>query len=94
MKYVFNRVFFTGLDYSYTKGDTVDGRVGNQHFNQISLMADYSVTKRTDVYLEAAFLAASGINSTGTTAVADIGATGDSSTSHQTAVRLSLRHRF
>jgi predicted porin len=93
-KYVFTPAFFMGLDYSYTKGNTVDGRVGNQHFNQISLMADYSVTKRTDIYLEAAFQAAAGMNSTGTAAIADIGATGDSSTSHQTAVRLSFRHRF
>jgi len=57
-------------------------------------MADYFLSKRTDVYAEASFQKAAGTSSTGGAAVADIGNIGDSSNNRQALVRLALRHKF
>ena len=85
-----------GYDYLIGKGvTTADGKtVGNQHYNQVSLMADYFLSKRTDVYAGAAWQRASGTSSTGAPAVADITNLGDSSNNHQIVVRVAMRHKF
>lgn len=57
-------------------------------------MADYFLSKRTDLYAEGAYQIAAGTASTGAPAVANIGNAGDSSNSHQALVRVALRHRF
>ncbi|WP_407669024.1 porin [Paraburkholderia mimosarum] len=48
--------FSLGAAYDYAKGNDVhtpDGAsVGNQHFNRVSVMADYFLSKRTDLYAE------------------------------------------
>jgi predicted porin len=97
-KWQFTPTFYAGAAYNYLKGNSVTNAagvsVGNQHFNQFSLLADYSLSKRTDVYLEGGFQKAAGTNSTGTAAVANIGNLGDSSNTRQTSVRLALRHKF
>jgi len=84
--------------YDYLKGESVNTTagqtVGNQHYNQVMLMADYLLSKRTDVYVEGAWQRASGTSSTGAPAVADIGNLGDSSNNHQLAIRAALRHKF
>ena len=58
-------------------------------------MADYFLSKRTDVYLQGAYQHAGG-DKTGT--VLDFahvpGANGVSSTSHQVVVRDAIRHKF
>ncbi|WP_081060555.1 porin [Burkholderia territorii] len=89
-------IFGAGYDYLSGKGVTrADGRVvGNQHYNQVDLMADYLISKRTDVYLGVAWQRASGTSSTGEAAVADITNLGDSSNNHQILVRAALRHKF
>lgn len=98
VKWSLTPTFLVGAAYDYAKGSSVttaDGAsIGNQHFNQVSLIADYFLSKRTDVYVEGAFQKASGVSSTGAAAVADIGNAGDSSGSTQTLVRLALRHKF
>jgi predicted porin len=90
--------FMAGISYNYIKGKSVTtasgSSVGDQHFNQVSLIADYFLSKRTDIYVTGAFQKASGINSNGTAAVADIGALGDSSNNRQAVVRFAMRHRF
>jgi predicted porin len=97
-KWKFTPAFFAGGAYNYTKGNNVTSApgvsVGNQHFNQFAVMADYFLSKRTDVYAEASFQKASGTSSTGGAAVADIGNLGDSSNSRQAVIRLALRHKF
>jgi len=97
-KWQFTPAFYTGAAYNYLKGNSVTNAagvsVGNQHFNQFSLLADYSLSKRTDVYVEGGFQKAAGTSSTGTAAVADIGNLGDSSNSRQASVRVALRHKF
>ncbi|AMM18748.1 porin (plasmid) [Burkholderia sp. PAMC 28687] len=98
VRYTVTPSLFVGGAYNYTKGADItrtDGvNVGNQHYNQFSLMADYSLSKRTDVYVQGAFQQASGKSSTGANAVANIANFGDSSTSRQTLVRLALRQKF
>ncbi|WP_446902720.1 porin [Burkholderia sp. YIM B11467] len=83
-----------GLGYSYThaSGDT------NASYNQVSLGADYSLSKRTDVYLVGAWQKATGtqLNTDGTVSSADasIGSYGVAGTSSQDMVSLGIRHRF
>jgi predicted porin len=88
--------FSTNYDYLNGAGvTTATGQtIGNQHYNQVSVMTDYLLSKRTDVYLEGAYQRASGTSSTGAKAVADIGNLGDSTNNHQFAIRAALRHKF
>ena len=84
-----------GLGYTYTKssGDT------SATYHQASLGADYSLSKRTDVYLVGAYQHASGQTrnpDTGavTNAQASIGSYSYNGTSSQELVALGLRHKF
>ncbi|KVG64079.1 porin [Burkholderia cenocepacia] len=83
-----------GLGYSYTKasGNT------DAKYHQVSVGADYSLSKRTDVYLVGAYQHASGtqLNEDGTTsaAQASIGSYGYAGTRSQEMVALGLRHKF
>jgi predicted porin len=74
-----------GLGYNLTHG------VGNmsQTYNQISLGADYNLSKRTDVYLVGAYQRA---NSGQSASVADYGYSSNAQT--QDIVSLGLRHKF
>jgi len=98
VKWSVTPAFSLGAAYDYAKGNNVhtsDGaNVGNQHFNQLSVMADYFLSKRTDLYAEGAYQIAAGTSSTGAPAVANIGNAGDSSNTRQALVRVALRHRF
>lgn len=97
-KYMYSPSVAFSVAYDYLKGHQVHGAngraIGNQHYNQVSVMGDYLLSKRTDVYVEGAWQRASGTSSTGATAVADIGNLGDSSNNHQIVLRAALRHRF
>jgi predicted porin len=84
-----------GLGYTYMKasGDT------SATYHQASLGADYSLSKRTDLYAVGAYQHASGTqrNADGTTsdAQASIGSYGyDSGSSHQEIVIVGIRHKF
>jgi predicted porin len=83
-----------GLGYSYTKssGDT------SATYHQVSIGADYSLSKRTDVYMTAAYQHASGETGNGsggsTAAQASIGSYGYAGTGTQEMVNLGLRHKF
>ena len=85
---------FVGLEYNYTKGNAITGDIGDQTYHQVSAIADYLLSKRTDVYILGTFQHASGVNSRGQRAVADISLQGDSSNANQTFVRVGLRHLF
>jgi len=92
--YRFTPVFSIAGEYNYTKGNAVKGDIGDQTYNQYSLLFDYTLSKRTDLLLLGSFQTASGINSTGTAAVANIGNLGDSSNNHQAVARVEVRHKF
>ncbi|PCE33675.1 porin [Burkholderia ubonensis] len=85
-----------GLGYAYTKasGDT------DAKYHQVSLGADYSLSKRTDLYLLGAYQHASGkqrfaagVNGT-QDAQASIGSYGFAGKSSQEMVALGIRHKF
>ena len=96
--YRFTPFLSAGVSYDYmiarsvtTSGGAV---VGNQHYNQVAFLADYLLSKRTDVYFSGGWQRASGTSSTGQVAVADIGGLGDSSSNTQSLFRVAIRHRF
>ncbi|KWC91782.1 porin [Burkholderia cepacia] len=79
--------------YAYTKSSSVMGKSGAK-YNQFDLGVDYSISKRTDVYLTAVYQVASGHDSTGGNAVASIGFASPSSTNRQLVTVAGIRHRF
>ncbi|AJY12909.1 porin [Burkholderia dolosa] len=94
VNYQATNALLVGVGYSYTRsgGDT------SATYRQVSAGADYSLSKRTDVYLTAAYQHASGQTGDGSgsamAAQASIGSYGYAGTSSQTMVNLGLRHRF
>jgi GBP family porin len=79
--------------YTYSRaGGNVGG--GSPHWNQVSAMADYNLSRRTDVYLQGAWQAVS-TSSNSALGVAWInGVTAPSSTTNQIEATVGLRHRF
>ncbi|CAE6772802.1 Outer membrane porin protein [Paraburkholderia domus] len=86
-----------GVAYTFTDakgyGAAVDGGTPSVRFHQIGLQADYSLSRRTDVYAQAVYQHAMGDGG-----VASI-YSGDnmqmpSSSKNQTAATVGLRHRF
>jgi predicted porin len=98
VSYQFTPYFTVGAAYDYLKSNSVNtdngSSVGNQHYHQISLVADYFLSKRTDLYFGAGWQRASGTSSVGRMAVADIDNLGDSTSNHQWLFRLGIRHKF
>ncbi|MFM0222992.1 porin [Paraburkholderia dipogonis] len=98
LTYAYRPDVILGIGYDYlvgkgvqtTKGETI----GNQHYNQVAIMGQYILSKRTDVYLAAGYQRATGTSSTGAPAVADFTIGGDSSNNHQFVTRLAIRHKF
>ena len=87
--------------YTFTDGKASgQGGSGSPKWQQVSLQTDYSLSKRTDVYLEGVYQHASGHEgNNAATGVnyetrAAIGTFSPSSTGQQVAVTLGLRHRF
>lgn len=83
--------FAMGVDYiarSSVKGD------GGAKYMQINAAVDYSLSKRTDLYVLAAAQRASGTDSLGQSAVASIAGFNPSATNKQVAFRLGVIQRF
>jgi predicted porin len=76
--------------YAYT-GDSVSFSGGHTHphHNQVGLMADYRLSKRTDLYAQAAYQRVSGPG-----AFASIGGLTESSSRNQTVARVGIRTAF
>ncbi|MDR5752417.1 MULTISPECIES: porin [unclassified Caballeronia] len=92
-RYQITPALLAGAAYVYTKNNGADGS-GGAKYNQGSVGADYFLSKRTDVYLIATYQKASGNDSTGREAVASINQLTPSTSNHQTAVRVAIRHKF
>lgn len=89
--------FFVTGAYNYTKGDSISAGSGTNPgatYNQWSLSGDYFLSKRTDVYISGVFQEASGKDSRNVSAVASIAGLTPSTSSHQAALRIGLRHKF
>lgn len=97
-RYNFSPAFFVGASYTYTQGlrnTPASGDTNNRssHWNQFGLMADYSLSKRTDLY--ATSVAQIGANnSVGANAVQINGTDAPSSSKSQVVVSAGIRHRF
>jgi general bacterial porin, GBP family len=80
--------------YTFTDGAFDSSSVNARpKYHQVTLQADYNLSKRTDVYLEGAFQHAAG---GGGTLLGDAGINGldPSTTDKQVAVTVGMRHRF
>ncbi|AJX33023.1 porin [Burkholderia oklahomensis] len=81
--------------YTFTDG-RYDGAApaGDPKWHQVTLMADYALSKRTDVYAEAVYQRQFGVSSDATLGFASINGLGASSTNTQVTATVGIRHRF
>jgi general bacterial porin, GBP family len=83
--------------YTFASGNGVDSQntgSNSVHWNQFGLQADYSLSKRTDVYLEGVGLWGAGQNAVGLTQVGYTSNSGVSSSKNQGVITTGIRHRF
>lgn len=98
-KYQFSPAFYVGGMYTYTQMtlDGTTGRSGKPKYHQFGLMADYNLSKRTDVYAQAAYVLvanAASVDGTGLEVASNPDTAGPASTSHQVMGRIAIRHKF
>lgn len=89
-KYQLTPALLLGVAYDYTKGYGANAA----KYHQAMIGTDYFLSKRTDLYAGGIFQHASGRDSTGGIAVANITSLSPSTTSNQTAVIVGIRHKF
>ncbi|SDH98611.1 porin [Paraburkholderia phenazinium] len=95
-KYQITPAFYVGAEYVYTL-ENFDASTGNvkPKIQTVGLMADYNLSKRTDVYIQGVYQYVGGDK---TNSVLDggfvLGTDAPSSNSNQTVVRVALRHQF
>lgn len=95
-KYQFTPAFFVGAQYVYTtvRYDTTMGSA-KPKIHSIGLMADYTLSKRTDVYLMGGYQRIAGDATGSSLDQAYVpGAADLSSTSRQLMVHAGIRHKF
>ncbi|SAK98105.1 outer membrane protein (porin) [Caballeronia calidae] len=95
-KYQFTPAFFVGAQYVYSI-ETYDSTAGTvkPRIHSAGLMADYALSKRTDVYVQGAYQKIAGKSTDSVMDQAYIpGAQGLSSNSEQFVARVALRHAF
>jgi predicted porin len=89
--YALTPAITVGADYTFTLGKINYGG-GQPKYHQFGVIGDYSLSKRTDVYVSTAYQRAAGSASS---AVIFDGAVADPSTNQgQLAVRLAMVHKF
>lgn len=86
--------FLAGVAYNYTRGSEVTGKVGGVNYNQFSAGANYTLSKRTDVYAAVIYQTVNGHDSTGNVAVANVEGVSALTNQHQIVGRVGLRTRF
>jgi predicted porin len=95
-KYQFTPAFFVGGQYVYSM-ETYDSTAGTvkPHIHSAGLMADYFLSKRTDVYVQGVYQKIAGSSTGSVMDQAFIpGTQGVSSNSEQFVARVALRHAF
>lgn len=96
-QYQLTSAFLIGAAYDYTHGGSVAAKGGEKpaaSYHQVSVGADYFLSKRTDVYCVGVYQKASGVDSRDVTAVASLNNLTPSSNNHAATVRLGIRHKF
>jgi predicted porin len=95
-KYQISPMLFVGAQYVYTM-ETYDASTGGvkPKIHSFGLMADYNLSKRTDVYIQGEYQQVTGDS---TYSILDdafnVGTQSPSSTSRQVVVRAAIRHKF
>ncbi|WP_213763647.1 porin [Caballeronia sp. dw_19] len=98
-KYQLTPSLFVGGMYTYTQA-TYDGTSGNSakaKYHQAGLMADLNISKRTDVYIQGAYLkliSGSNLAGTGLDVAANPDTASPSSGDKQFVARVGMRHSF
>ncbi len=95
-KYQFTPAFFVGAEYVYTieRFNATTG-TAKPAIHTVGLMADYNLSKRTDIYLQGAYQVVRGDQTGSSLDRAYVpGAQDLSSTSRQVLVRAAMRHTF
>jgi GBP family porin len=93
--YALTSAFSLSGAYTFT-----DGRYGSAggsadpKWHQVTVMADYFFSKRTDVYAQGAYMHAYGASASSPLALAYINGMSPSSTSNQVVATVGIRHRF
>ncbi|TDV16374.1 porin [Paraburkholderia caballeronis] len=90
--YAFTPFFSLNGEYTFTQG-TLSGADGEHRprWHEVSVQADYFLSKRTDVYAQVSY---QHIGADGSGLGADVGGQTPSSSSQQTVVGVGMRHRF
>ncbi|WP_060181257.1 porin [Burkholderia territorii] len=91
--YMFTPALQAGAGFTYTRGGGVNGLGGVRYYQGI-LGVQYFLSKRTELYAFGVYQDASGTDSLGQPAVANIELMTPSSTSHQFVGRMGVVHRF
>ncbi|REE07095.1 putative porin [Paraburkholderia sp. BL27I4N3] len=92
-KYQFTPSLLAGIAYDYTRNGGASGK-GGANYNLFSAGLDYFLSKRTDVYTIAVYEKASGTDSLGQSAVAQITGLTPSTNDKQASLRVGIRHKF
>jgi predicted porin len=93
--YSLTRTLVLGTSFQYIHGAPVQGNgAGRVNYTEADVSIDYFLSKRTDVYAMVMGQQASGKDSTGQAAVAQLWALSPSSTSRQIGAVVGLRHKF
>ncbi|SFT85472.1 porin [Paraburkholderia aspalathi] len=95
-KYQFTPAFYAGVMYYYTRATLKQPtQTSHPNYQMVGVTGDYSLSRRTDVYLQGAYQRVGG-DATGS--VLDVayvpGADGVSSNGNQFVVRAAIRHKF
>src|ERR1700722_19662064 len=94
-RYALTPAFSLAAAYTFTDGKVSGSNgSGDPKWHTVSLQGDYSLSNRTDVYLEGVYQHASGELGNFGANVASINTLSPSSTANQTVVALGMRHRF
>ncbi|MDR5781803.1 porin [Caballeronia sp. LZ065] len=94
-RYMLSPALSLDAAYTYTDGKVSGAQgSGDPKWQTFSLEADYMLSKRTDVYVEAVYQHASGQLGNARANVAMINTLSPSSTGNQVAATVGLRHRF
>lgn len=81
--------------YTYTHGDFKEAAGGSSpNWHQVALMLNYSLSKRTQVYVQGAYQHTNGSTGTDLDSAHIVGSADISSSGNQTVVRLGLLHHF
>jgi Outer membrane protein (porin) len=94
-KYQFTPAFFIGAQYVYTM-ENYDASTGSvkPKIHSVGLMADYNLSKRTDVYVQGAYQKVAGDTNSILDNAFIPGVQAPSSTGNQVVARVALRHKF